>query len=67
MTDGAESALLPREEQALDRLTAECRATSRPLSTLLPDLPAGSEEDFREYGDDLEVKHRCPRCGYSWS
>jgi len=24
-------------------------------------------EDFPEYGDDIDVEYRCPRCGYEWS
>jgi hypothetical protein len=28
-----------------------------------PDAP----EDFPEYGDDIEVQFRCPKCGYEWS
>ena len=24
-------------------------------------------EDFPEYGDDIDVDYRCPKCGYSWS
>jgi len=24
-------------------------------------------EEFTEYGDDIETKHDCPKCGYSWS
>lgn len=23
-------------------------------------------EDFKEYGEDIETKHECPKCGYSW-
>jgi ParB-like chromosome segregation protein Spo0J len=23
--------------------------------------------EFREYGEDIETKHECPRCGYEWS
>lgn len=30
------------------------------------DLTAPPEE-FKEYGDDIETEHRCPKCGYSWS
>lgn len=28
------------------------------------DEPPGA---FPEYGEDVETKHECPRCGYSWS
>lgn len=27
-------------------------------------IPPG---EFTEYGDDIEIKHECPKCGYEWS
>ena len=24
-------------------------------------------EDFKEYDEDIDTEHRCPKCGYSWS
>lgn len=24
-------------------------------------------DDFAEYGEDIEVQHECPKCGYRWS
>lgn len=24
-------------------------------------------ESFKEYGETIETKHRCPRCGYEWN
>lgn len=24
-------------------------------------------ESFKEYGEDMETKHVCPRCGYEWN
>jgi hypothetical protein len=24
-------------------------------------------EDFPEYGEDIDVAHQCPKCGYEWS
>lgn len=26
-----------------------------------------SPEDFKEYGEETETKHRCPKCGYEWN
>lgn len=26
-----------------------------------------SPEDFKEYGEDIETEHCCPKCGYKWS
>lgn len=26
-----------------------------------------SPESFKEYGEDMETKHKCPRCGYEWN
>jgi len=26
-----------------------------------------SPESFKEYGEDMETKHVCPRCGYEWN
>ena len=25
-----------------------------------------SPEEFQEYGEDIETKHKCPMCGYEW-
>lgn len=33
------------------------KATTEPLSP----------EDFKEYGENIETDHECPRCGYTWS
>jgi len=24
-------------------------------------------DDFKEYGDDIDTEHVCPKCGYEWS
>jgi len=24
-------------------------------------------EEFREFGEDIETEHHCPKCGYEWS
>ena len=24
-------------------------------------------DDFKEYGEDMETKHVCPKCGYEWN
>ena len=26
-----------------------------------------SPEDFREFGEDIETEHQCPKCRYEWS
>lgn len=26
-----------------------------------------SPDDFKEYGESIETKHKCPRCGYEWN
>lgn len=26
-----------------------------------------SPEGFKEYGEETETKHKCPRCGYEWN
>lgn len=28
--------------------------------------PEESPDDFKEYGEETETKHKCPRCGYEW-
>jgi ParB-like chromosome segregation protein Spo0J len=38
---------------------------SAAVNDLLTDLQAPSE--FREYGEDIETEHCCPKCGYRWS
>lgn len=33
------------------------------------ELPEDMEapEGFKEFGEDMETKHRCPKCGYEWN
>jgi ParB-like chromosome segregation protein Spo0J len=28
---------------------------------------AETPDSFKEYGEDTETKHKCPRCGYEWN
>ena len=28
---------------------------------------ATTPDEFREYDEDIETEHRCPKCGYTWS
>ena len=28
--------------------------------------PKEAPEEFAEYGEDIETKHKCPMCGYEW-
>ncbi len=40
------------------------------LSELIKSTDSGiviPPEDFKEYGDDIETKYCCPKCGYEWS
>ncbi len=30
-------------------------------------IQPNAPEDFREYGEDIEIEHQCPKCGYQWS
>lgn len=36
------------------------------VAALRAALPAPPDQ-FPEVGEDIEVEHRCPRCGYAWS
>lgn len=29
--------------------------------------PAAPPEEFKEYDEDIETEHTCPKCGYEWS
>lgn len=31
------------------------------------DSPEESPESFKEYGEETETAHKCPRCGYEWN
>lgn len=31
------------------------------------DILVSAPEVFKEYGEDIETEHQCPKCGYSWS
>lgn len=33
----------------------------------LSDPTAEAPDDFKEYGEDIETEHECPKCGYKWS
>ena len=37
------------------------------VNTDEPDKSYESPESFKEYGEDMETKHVCPRCGYEWN
>src|SRR3990172_1407327 len=45
----------------LDELARE--SGFRRNDPIQPDVP----EEFREYGEDIEIEHTCPRCGYQFS
>jgi ParB family transcriptional regulator, chromosome partitioning protein len=32
-----------------------------------PNTGSAAPEGFREFGDDINTEHRCPKCGYEWS
>ena len=36
---------------------------------LVPDFSSSEEspEGFKEFGEDTETAHKCPRCGYEWN
>lgn len=31
------------------------------------DTDTETPDSFKEYGEDTETKHKCPRCGYEWN
>ena len=31
------------------------------------DTNTETPDSFKEYGEDTETKHKCPRCGYEWN
>lgn len=33
----------------------------------IPDDDAQPPDDFKEYGEDIDTEHECPKCGYKWS
>ena len=41
--------------------------TADALTALAAKVSPAQPETFREYGDDIEIEHTCPRCGYEWS
>lgn len=54
------AALLQEQEQTPVGWTDEQITLLRAGVTTAPD-------QFPEVGEDIEVEHRCPRCGYAWS
>ena len=37
------------------------------LDRLLAETAQQAPEEFPAFGEDIEVEHRCPKCGYAWS
>ena len=29
--------------------------------------PAAAPNEFQAFGEDIEIEHKCPKCGYGWS
>jgi len=71
-----DNAMLRLELEELNGMDFDLRLTGfEPLEledVLFPDaeLDGGKGEDeaeeFKEYGDDIETSHKCPKCGYEW-
>ena len=59
-TDGL-GALLDELKIELPDLSEGLRLPELKLIEVIP------PEDFKEYGEDLETEHVCPKCGYRWS
>jgi hypothetical protein len=34
---------------------------------IMPSSGSAPPDEFKEYGEDIEISHRCPKCGYEWS
>jgi hypothetical protein len=30
-------------------------------------LPSGAPSEFKEFDEEIETEHECPKCGYRWS
>lgn len=37
------------------------------LVAIMPNDGILPPDDFSEYDDDIDIEHRCPKCGYEWS
>tara|TARA_R110000824_G_scaffold398348_1_gene602328 strand:+ start:118 stop:624 length:507 start_codon:yes stop_codon:yes gene_type:complete len=67
------SALAGAESAALDDLLASVISADVPgaLAEMLADLGerhhAESPDAFKEFDEDIETQHECPKCGYTWS
>ena len=55
------------ERTRFAELLEAARIEGRSLTTLFPDLKTWGPSDFKEYGEDVETEHECPRCKYRWS
>ncbi len=51
------------EDEGLSSLLAGLRESLTDSEVQVPVAP----EDFKEYGEDIETKYCCPKCGYQWS
>lgn len=75
------SAMAAYDAAALDELLRCIDTGSEALRTMLSDLATdaglyglgqadGSAEppdEFKEFDEDIETEHTCPKCGYAWS
>ena len=69
--DEAALAQLLIEIYQYDKLIGEATGLdAEGLDELIVDLsstPPSIPDDFKEYGEDIDVDYKCPKCGYAWS
>ena len=51
-------------ELDVEALTAFSEAE---IAELCHGLDEHAPEDFKEFGEDIDTEHKCPKCGYEWS
>jgi len=54
----------------LEELLAEVSTDSEAISQMLKELQVEiviPPEDFKDYDEDIETDHECPKCGYKFS
>jgi len=69
------AAMAGTDAQLLDSLLRDVQTGSEALASMLSDMAQSAgilklgdpPESFPEKDDNIEVEHRCPKCGFEWS
>jgi hypothetical protein len=66
------AAMAERDQEKLDELLGDVKSNSEALTAMLSRMAstngeAPAIEEFKEFNENIETEHKCPKCGYKWS